>query len=115
MLLFRPCALTPIQLATFICRWSALLFIPDYVLLGLSHLGLATGMEVGIQALYRGVLMSGVAVVTFNRSMALLGPEAAFAIIALWRAVASLLAVPVLTEVPTTATRCLSRSSTSVC
>jgi drug/metabolite transporter (DMT)-like permease len=53
-----------------------------------------------LQAVYQGVLMSGVAIVSFNRSVALLGPSAATAIIALIPVVASLAAIPVLGELP---------------
>jgi drug/metabolite transporter (DMT)-like permease len=44
--------------------------------------------------------MSGVAIVTFNRAVSLLGSAAATAIIALLLAIATLLAIPVLGEVP---------------
>jgi drug/metabolite transporter (DMT)-like permease len=53
-----------------------------------------------VQAVYQGVLMSGVAIFTFNRTVALLGSSAATAIIALLPAVASLIAIPVLGERP---------------
>lgn len=49
------------------------------------------------------VLMSGVAIVAFNRAVHLLGPIAATAVIALIPAVASMLAIPFLGEVPTPA------------
>jgi drug/metabolite transporter (DMT)-like permease len=45
--------------------------------------------------------MSCVAIVTFNRAVSLLGSAAATAMIALPPAVASLVAIPVLGEVPT--------------
>jgi drug/metabolite transporter (DMT)-like permease len=54
----------------------------------------------GLQAIYQGVLMSGVAIVSFNRSVALLGSSAATAIIALIPVVASLVAIPALDEMP---------------
>ena len=102
-LLFRRSGLTPIQSAALICIWSALFFLPVYLQLGLSHFGLASMSEIVLQAAYQGMLMSGVAIVTFNRSVALLGAGAATAIIALLPAVASILAIPVLGEVPTPA------------
>jgi drug/metabolite transporter (DMT)-like permease len=100
-LLFRRSGLTPIEAAALICIWSALLFIPAYLLLGLSRLGLASTGEIALQAGYQGVLMSGVAIVAFNRAVSLLGAAAATAIIALMPAVASILAIPVLGEAPT--------------
>src|SRR5258708_13583600 len=71
--------------------------------MGVRLLGLAAIGEVGLEAGYQGMLMSGAAIVTFNRSVALLGAGAATAIIALLPAVASILAIPVLGEVPTPA------------
>src|ERR687892_63179 len=100
-LLFRRSGLTPIEAAALICIWSALLFIPAYLLLGLSRLGPASTGEIALQAGYQGVLMSGVAIVAFNRAVSLLGAAAATAIIALMPAVASILAIPVLGEAPT--------------
>ena len=99
-LLFRRSGLTPVQAAALICFWSAVLFLPIYLIAGLSRLGLASPGEIALQAFYQGVLMSGVAIVSFNRSVALLGPSAATAIIALIPAVAALTAIPVLGELP---------------
>lgn len=102
-LLFRSSGLRPIQAAALICIWSALLFVPVYLFTGLSRIPEAPAREIALQALYQGVLMSGVAIVTFNRAVTLLGAGAATAIIALIPATASLLAVPVLGEAPSPA------------
>jgi len=99
-LLFRRSELQPIQAAALICIWSAVLFIPVYMCLGLSRLSLASPAEIAFQAIYQGLLMSVIAVVTYNRAVSLLGSSAATAIIALLPAVASLFAVPVLGETP---------------
>ena len=88
------------QAAALICFWSAILFLPIYIFGGLSRLAMASPSEIGLQAVYQGVLMSGVAIVSFNRSVALLGPSAATAIIALIPVVASLAAIPVPGELP---------------
>jgi drug/metabolite transporter (DMT)-like permease len=56
-----------------------------------------------LQAVYQGVLMSGLAIFTFNRAVSLLGSSAATAIIALIPAIASLLAIPILGEHPSPA------------
>jgi drug/metabolite transporter (DMT)-like permease len=100
-LLFRRSVLTPVQSAALICIWSAVLFLPAYLFLGLSRFGLASTGEIALQAFYQGGLMSCVAIVTFNRAVSLLGSAAATAIIALLPVVASLAAIPVLGEVPT--------------
>jgi drug/metabolite transporter (DMT)-like permease len=53
-----------------------------------------------VQTVYQGVFMSCLAIVAFNRAVTLLGPSAATAIIALLPVVASILAIPVLGEIP---------------
>jgi drug/metabolite transporter (DMT)-like permease len=100
-LLVRRSGLKPIQAAALICAWSALLFLPAYLLLGLSRFGRASAGEIALQAGYQGVLMSGVALFTYNRAISLLGSAAATAMIALLPAVASILAIPILGETPT--------------
>jgi drug/metabolite transporter (DMT)-like permease len=100
-LLFRRSGLAPIESAALICFWSAVLFLPVYGLGGLSRLDHAGAGEIALQAVYQGVLMSGVAIFTFNRAVSLLGSSAATAIIALIPAIASLLAIPILGEHPT--------------
>ena len=99
-IVFRRSGLSPMQAAALICTWSAVLFVPIYLLVGLSRLSLASPSELAFQVIYQGVLMSCVAAAAFNRAVALLGPSAATAIIALLPAVASILAIPVLGEVP---------------
>ena len=98
--LFRGGGLSPVQAAGLICLWSSVAYLPLYLALGLSRIGQAAWGEVAFQALYQGVLMSAVGIVTFNRAVVLLGPGAASAIVALLPVVATLLAIPVLGEVP---------------
>jgi drug/metabolite transporter (DMT)-like permease len=102
-LLFRRSGLTPIQSAALICVWSTALYLPAYLLLGLSRFSVASPGEIALQALYQGVLMSGIALITYNRAVSLLGSSAATAVIALLPAVASILAIPVLAETPSPA------------
>lgn len=97
---FRRSGLSAMQAAALVCIWSAVLFLPVYVLLGLSRFALAPPSELAFQIVYQGVFMSCLAAVAFNRAVALLGPSAATAIIALLPAVAALLAVPILGEIP---------------
>lgn len=102
-LLFRRSGLTALQAGALICIWSAGLYLPVYLLLGLSRFGLASTGEIALQVVYQGILMSGVAIVTYNRAVSLLGAAAATAIIPLIPATASALAVPVLGETPSAA------------
>ncbi len=99
---FRRSGLTPLQSAAAICLWSSALYLPFYLGLGLSRLGEIGLAELAVQAFYQGILMSCVAVVSFNRAVTLLGPVAAAPIIALIPVSATLIAIPALGEVPTT-------------
>ena len=100
---FRRSGVTPLQSAALICVWSAVLFLPPYLWFGASRLDRASAGELAVQGFYQGVLMSAVAIVTFNRAVTLLGPSAATAIIALIPVSTSLLALIILGEVPTVA------------
>ncbi len=92
--------LDPLQAAAMVCLWSALLYLPPYVLSGVSHLPDASLNELAFQGFYQGALMSGLAIYAFNRAVALLGAIAAAAIIALVPVVGALLAVAVVGEAP---------------
>src|SRR3546814_18660067 len=70
---FRRSRLPAIQAAALICVWSAALYLPVYLLAGLSRLSEASFGELAFQAIYQGLLMSAVAIVTFNRAVTLLG------------------------------------------
>lgn len=102
-LLLRGSGLNPMQSAALICFWSGLIFVPLYVILGIGHLGQAPTAEIAVQGFYQGVLMSIVALISFNRAVTLLGASAAAAMIALVPVIASLLAIAFLGEVPTVA------------
>ncbi len=104
-LLFKRSGLTSLQAAALICIWSAVLFLPAYWLFGLSHLHRASIQEIALQAMYQGVLLSCVAIVTYNRAVSLLGAAAATALLALIPVTTSLLAIPILGEIPA-ATEC---------
>jgi drug/metabolite transporter (DMT)-like permease len=99
-IVLRRSSLSAMQAAALICTWSDILFLPVYVFFGLSRLQLASPSEFAFRVIYQGIFMSCLAAVAFNRAVALLGPSAATAIIALLPVVASLLEIPVLGEVP---------------
>jgi drug/metabolite transporter (DMT)-like permease len=102
-LLFRRSGLTPLQAGAMICIGSAILFLPAYMQLGLSRFRLAPVAEISAQVVDQGVLMSGVAIIPFNRAVTLLGPVAVTAIIALLPAAAAILAIPCLARDPAAA------------
>src|ERR1700739_613569 len=91
---------TPLQAAALICFWSAILYLPLYLGLGLSSLTHASEGELVFQSIYQGIMMSVVALFAFNRAVVFLGPRAAAVIIALGPVTAALLAIPVLGEWP---------------
>jgi drug/metabolite transporter (DMT)-like permease len=97
---FRHSTLTSLQATAFICFWSAVIYLPVYVLSGVSELPHAPFREIAFQSIYQGGLMSGLAIFAFNRAVALLGPTAASSIIALVPVVATAAAAPVLGEIP---------------
>jgi drug/metabolite transporter (DMT)-like permease len=98
MLLFRRSGLSPIQAAALMCVWSAVMFLPLYLFLGLSRFEFASSGEIILQVISQGGLKSGVAIVTYNRAVSLPGPGAAIAIIALLPAMASILPMLILGE-----------------
>lgn len=97
----RRSGLTPLQAAALVCLYSSAAYLPVYALSGVSRLGLAPWPEVALQALYQGVLVSGGAVIAYNRAIALIGPGAAASVVSLVPVVATLLAIPILGEWPT--------------
>ena len=64
----------------------------------LLRFALAAPGKIALQIVYQGVLMSGVAIVSINRAVSLLGSSAATVIIALPAAVIAILSIPVLRE-----------------
>ncbi len=97
----RRAGLTPLQAAALVCLYSSAAYLPVYALSGVSRLSLAPWPEVALQALYQGVLVSGVSVIAYNRAIALIGPGAASAVVSLVPVMATALAIPILGEQPT--------------
>ncbi|KMO17850.1 DMT family transporter [Methylobacterium platani] len=95
----RRSRLAALEATALICVASLVTYIPVYLASGLSRILEAPPAEVAIQALYQGVLVSVVALVAFNRSLALIGRRTP-AFTALVPVIATLLAIPVLGEVP---------------
>lgn len=95
----RRSRLTALEATALICVASLVTYIPVYLAAGLSRLAEAPVAELAIQAVYQGVLVSVVALVAFNRSLALIGRRTP-AFTALVPVIATLLAIPVLGEIP---------------
>ncbi|GJD99114.1 DMT family transporter [Methylobacterium isbiliense] len=95
----RRSTLRPIEATALICCASFVLYLPPYFALGLSKLAEAPAAELVLQLVYQGVLASVVALIAFNRSLALIGRRTP-AFTALVPVIATLLAIPVLGEIP---------------
>ncbi|MGY2048661.1 DMT family transporter [Methylobacterium sp. JK268] len=95
----RRSALKPVEATALICVVSLVLYLPAYLTLGISRIPLAPLGELVLQGVYQGVLVSVVALVAFNRSLALIGRRTP-AFTALVPVSATLLAIPILGEVP---------------
>lgn len=97
----RRTALTPLQAAALVCLYSSAAYLPLYALSGVSRLHAAPWAELLLQALYQGVLVSGVSIIAYNRAIALIGPGDAASVSSLVPVAATLLAFLILGEVPT--------------
>jgi drug/metabolite transporter (DMT)-like permease len=95
----RGSQLKPLDATALVCVYSFVGYLPFYLLSGTSNLALASARELAFQALYQGVLVSAVALLAFNRAIAVLGRRApAFA--ALVPVLATLFAIPAAGEIP---------------
>jgi drug/metabolite transporter (DMT)-like permease len=99
-LVYRRSRLNGIEAAGFICAWSAILYLPPYFYFGASHLAEVSAGELALQVVYQGILVSSVAIITFNRAVSQLGAPVSSAMMALVPVAATLLAIVFLGEVP---------------
>jgi len=92
--------LASVQAAAFVCFWSAAVYVPLYLISGVSRLPDASLGEIAFQGFYQGLLVSGVAILAYNQAVALLGAVAAAAVTALVPVLATGVARLVLGETP---------------
>lgn len=90
----------PLHAAAAVCTVSGVLYLPIYLLFIPSQIGLHNLGEVAFQALYQGILNSVLALVLFNRAVVILGASTSSAFLPLIPALATLLAIPTLGEMP---------------
>lgn len=83
-----------------VCVWSCVLYMPIYLLFIPSHISSANMHEALFQAVYQGTLNSILALLCFNRGIAILGAATASAFLPLIPVLATLGAIPLLGEVP---------------
>jgi drug/metabolite transporter (DMT)-like permease len=87
--------------AALIAGFSALLYLPLYLLQSDSQLSAPTLADWAIQILYQGVLIGFASFIWLNRAIGALGSSVTAAVLSLVPALTALLAIPVLGEVPT--------------
>ena len=93
--------LSAIQGAGIVCVYSMVGYLPAYIMCGGAHrLWEAPTSELVFQATYQGVLMGTLSMFTFNKAIGLLGAPTASAFVSLVPVVATLIAIPVLHEIP---------------
>jgi drug/metabolite transporter (DMT)-like permease len=97
---FRRSGLTAFEGAAIIAAWSTIMMLPFGTLPLIEALQAGRGGEIATQALVQGALSGIVAVVLFGVSILRLGASRAAAFAALIPALAALLAIPALGEIP---------------
>jgi len=100
----RQTGFSSIQATALICFWSAVFFFPIYFATGITSFSSISTTELIYQSVYQGILMSVVAVFSFNRAVVILGPKAAASIIALVPVSVTLLSTAVFGEFPSPGT-----------
>ncbi|WP_170122121.1 DMT family transporter [Breoghania corrubedonensis] len=103
-LAFRRSGLTPVHATGLISVWSALLFVPLVVFDGFAPLTAIDPGALGWQMVAQGVLSGLVALVTYGIAVRRLGSSNTAAFGALAPALAALMAIPALGEMPDLAT-----------
>jgi drug/metabolite transporter (DMT)-like permease len=82
---------------------SLVIYVPIYVIVfGYRALQLPLA-DILVQALYQGVLTAAVSIALYGRAISLLGASAAGAFVALGPAIAAVISIPVLGEMPSSA------------
>ncbi|MEM1162432.1 MAG: EamA/RhaT family transporter, partial [Pseudomonadota bacterium] len=94
-------AINPFLATAIVGTVSTVGLVPVWTLGGLSSLGIASASDIAFQLIFQGVITGLVSLYAFGNALRLLGPVAT-RLSALTPAVATLLAVPILFQVPST-------------
>lgn len=100
-IVLRQSQLDPLHGAALVAAGSCFLYLPLYFATQGAHALGAPLRELAFQALFQGVVVSILALFFFGKGITLLGASAGAAFSALTPALAALLAIPILGEVPT--------------
>ncbi|QGM45147.1 DMT family transporter [Methylocystis heyeri] len=99
-IVLRQSQLEPLHGAALVSAGSCVLYLPAYFLTQGAHAFAAPLSDLAFQAFFQGVLSSILALFFFGKGIALLGASAGAAFSALTPALAALLAIPILGEIP---------------
>lgn len=91
----------PLHVAALVCSLSGMIYLPIYLMFLPSQLSWDHWHEAAFQAVYQGIINSVFALICFNQGIKLLGASTASAFLPLIPVLATLLAIPVMGEVPT--------------
>ncbi|MFZ4125715.1 MAG: DMT family transporter [Rickettsiales bacterium] len=99
-LFMRAWKLDPVHVAAAVCVYSALLYLPIYFLFLPITVGTHNWDAALFQAVYQGIINSVFALMAYNRGVELLGVSASSAFIPMIPVIATLVAIPVLGQMP---------------
>ncbi len=100
VILVRAWKANALQAATAVCVLSMIFYMPFYLLFVHSHISMQNWHEVAFQSFYQGILTAIIALISFNAGIHILGASRAGALIPLVPVFSTLLAIPVLGEIP---------------
>jgi drug/metabolite transporter (DMT)-like permease len=98
--IMRRSDLDPLHAAAIVSAGSLAIYLPFYLALRGTALAHATSVELAVQAIFQGLVVTIVSLVLYGRAVALLGASAGAAFGALVPALAALIAIPLLGEWP---------------
>jgi drug/metabolite transporter (DMT)-like permease len=99
-IVLRQSQLDPLHAAALVAAGSCILYLPYYFATQGAHAFDAPLRDLAFQAVFQGVVVSILALFFFGKGITLLGASAGAAFSALTPALAALLAIPILGEVP---------------
>jgi drug/metabolite transporter (DMT)-like permease len=100
---FRLVGVTAIEMAALVSFWSALVMLPFGLPPLIEAFNKGAHLDIAVQAVIQGLGSGLVALVLYNVGIARLGASRAAAFVALVPALATLIAIPLLKEIPDTA------------
>jgi drug/metabolite transporter (DMT)-like permease len=96
----RQAKLDPLHAAALVATASLVIYLPIYVVLYGTRLALTPPVELTVQAIFQGVVVTIVALLLYGRAIAILGASGGAACGALMPVLSALFAIPLLGEWP---------------